>query len=535
MKSILIPVVAFCLISGCANSDKNSTLQPQKSTISVQETVSAQIIPEDTATHYTYVATVPEHIQQEEGSSVPREQFSEVPAPIDQPESSLREIHHFFEKEAEVHKLRTNVAAEIRAKEGTKIVIPANAFIYSATGETVEGEIEFFVTEYYKMEDILFSKLSTRTTEAMLESGGMLYLEARANDQPCLLAAGKQLAIDFFGSSVDNNMQIFDGVLDSNGNIIWELQVNPGEDQTLNNNASGYYFSDNSNTEYIICEKMPEFYGGNIAMSNWLNSKLTYPDKAIEAGIQGVVYVNFVVTDSGTVRDVNILKGIGYGCDEIALAVIKSMPAWSPGFQNNIAVDVSTSLPIKFTLENNDFFVGVSGERPDSISKITDAERGEWLNGSFYRDQSVILPEIKRIVPEDTFNVNSEAGLITGALLYTNNLGWINCDRFIQINEPKTNYTVAIEGNEDIDLTIIFENYNAAIRGGKFKNAIKFFNVLRDEPIILFGIKNVQGQLYYCLKETVTSVTEERDIEFIPATKEELKVIAATLNKPAQI
>lgn len=71
---------------------------------------------------------------------------------------------------------------------------------------------------------------------------------------------------------------------------------------------------------------------------------------ARESGIQGTVYVTFVVERNGNVTDVRVLRGIGGGCDEEAVRVIKAMPKWNPGKQRGKPVRVQFNMPIKFTL-----------------------------------------------------------------------------------------------------------------------------------------------------------------------------------------
>jgi protein TonB len=71
---------------------------------------------------------------------------------------------------------------------------------------------------------------------------------------------------------------------------------------------------------------------------------------ARESGIQGTVYVTFVVEKGGNVSDVKILRGIGGGCDEEAIRVIRAMPRWNPGKQRGKSVRVQFNMPIKFTL-----------------------------------------------------------------------------------------------------------------------------------------------------------------------------------------
>jgi protein TonB len=65
------------------------------------------------------------------------------------------------------------------------------------------------------------------------------------------------------------------------------------------------------------------------------------------------VFIGFIVEPDGSLSDFKVLRGIGYGCDEEALRVAKSMPKWKPGMQNGETVRVSYLIPINFKLEDN--------------------------------------------------------------------------------------------------------------------------------------------------------------------------------------
>jgi protein TonB len=82
----------------------------------------------------------------------------------------------------------------------------------------------------------------------------------------------------------------------------------------------------------------------------FLQDNIKYPQMARESGIQGTVYVTFVVERNGNVTDVKILRGIGGGCDEEAVRVVQNMPKWEPGKQRGKPVRVQFNMPIKFTL-----------------------------------------------------------------------------------------------------------------------------------------------------------------------------------------
>lgn len=102
---------------------------------------------------------------------------------------------------------------------------------------------------------------------------------------------------------------------------------------------------------FIHVEVMPEFMGGNAALIKYLQKQLHYPAQALRAEVEGKVFMSFTVNTDGTITDVSVLKGLGYGTDEEASRVIKQMPAWKPGYQNNHAVPVRYTLPITFKYE----------------------------------------------------------------------------------------------------------------------------------------------------------------------------------------
>jgi len=103
---------------------------------------------------------------------------------------------------------------------------------------------------------------------------------------------------------------------------------------------------------FTVVEKMPEFPGGIQKLYNYLGNNIRYPEVAKEAGIQGKVYISFVVEKDGSIKDVKVLRGIPGGkmCDNEAIRVVKNMPKWSPGKQRGKPVRVSYNLPVQFTL-----------------------------------------------------------------------------------------------------------------------------------------------------------------------------------------
>jgi len=97
-------------------------------------------------------------------------------------------------------------------------------------------------------------------------------------------------------------------------------------------------------------QEMPVFPGGDEALTKYLGG-IRYPKPASESGIMGIVFVSFVVDKDGKIRDAKIIKGIGGGCDEETIRIVKAMPAWKAGRQNGNPVSVQFNLPVNFKLK----------------------------------------------------------------------------------------------------------------------------------------------------------------------------------------
>jgi TonB family protein len=113
----------------------------------------------------------------------------------------------------------------------------------------------------------------------------------------------------------------------------------------------------NGKKVFMVVEKQPEFQGGQKKMYEFLANNIRYPEAASRANVSGRVFVSFVVTETGEIQNVQVLKGIGFGCDEEAVRVIKTFPKWIPGSQDGVPLNVQYNLPIHFQLENK----GTSG------------------------------------------------------------------------------------------------------------------------------------------------------------------------------
>ncbi|GAB2549514.1 energy transducer TonB [Rufibacter soli] len=102
---------------------------------------------------------------------------------------------------------------------------------------------------------------------------------------------------------------------------------------------------------FYSAEFMPEFEGGMPKLMAYLGRNIKYPRAAQAQGLEGTVILSFVVSVTGEIKDVQVLKGLGYGTEEEAVRVIEKMPRWKPGSQNGRNVPVRMTLPIRLELK----------------------------------------------------------------------------------------------------------------------------------------------------------------------------------------
>jgi protein TonB len=101
---------------------------------------------------------------------------------------------------------------------------------------------------------------------------------------------------------------------------------------------------------FDVVETQPSPPGGMSAWNKYLSDNLKYPTQARRMGVEGSVIVVFVVNTDGSIQDVEVLRGIGGGCDEEAVRVVKGAPKWEPGKQRGRPVRTRMRLPIRFKL-----------------------------------------------------------------------------------------------------------------------------------------------------------------------------------------
>ena len=102
---------------------------------------------------------------------------------------------------------------------------------------------------------------------------------------------------------------------------------------------------------YEVCEQMPTYEGGDVALLKYLTDSVKYPELAKKHGVQGRVIIGFIVEKDGSLTNVKVLRAVDRALDAEALRVVMGMPKWIPGRQNEQRVRVKYNVPVSFRLE----------------------------------------------------------------------------------------------------------------------------------------------------------------------------------------
>ncbi|MBK9149401.1 MAG: energy transducer TonB [Flavobacteriales bacterium] len=172
------------------------------------------------------------------------------------------------------------------------------------------------------------------------------------------------------------------------------------------------YLDDGELTDsvFTVVEVSPAFTGGEAELYKYLLTAIRYPDAARDAGIQGTVFINFVVEKDGRITNANVLRGIGGGCDEVALNAVRSMPAWTPGEHKGQRVRVRYNLPVKFTMKEPEKVISTSDRAYTVVEEMPEFPGGAVAMYQFIKKELRYPTELKRSKANGTVHTTFEIG-----------------------------------------------------------------------------------------------------------------------------
>ena len=207
------------------------------------------------------------------------------------------------------------------------------------------------------------------------------------------------------------------------------------------------YLSDKSKMAgevFTVVEEQPEFKGGMDAFYRYVASEMRYPLPARQQGIEGRVFVRFVVDKDGSLSDVQAIKGIGAGCDREAVRVVQNASSFSPGKQRGKPVRVRMVLPITFQLNK-----GKTNE-DNSTQGIIVAEKVELISNKFKVDASYAQGQWSGTVYDEEGGEFPGANIVAaGTTLGT--VSDMNGDFSLKVDQSKSLYVSAV-GYEPVKL-----------------------------------------------------------------------------------
>ena len=151
-------------------------------------------------------------------------------------------------------------------------------------------------------------------------------------------------SVEFLNIVKDLNENLDDQLDLSTEDVGQDVDLTPNV--TLNGEGD-----DDTPLPFVVLETKPEFPGGMDALMRYVAGQVRYPVICAEAGIQGTVYIAFVIDKTGKVTDVSLSRGVHTALDNEALRVISGMPDWKPGKQREKPVRVSFTIPVRFALQ----------------------------------------------------------------------------------------------------------------------------------------------------------------------------------------
>jgi len=446
---------------------------------------------------------------------------------------SVADVYKYFDNHPQKFAIQANRDTTIICKEGTSIKIKANSFVSEKTRNEISGKVQITVNEYYKISDIILSNLSTISDNKILETGGMLHIIATADHENCIIKQDHNLEIGFPYFNKKDRMVLFKGEWTENKmnwrpvgtftstNLEIQSKLMISDDEVVQTSIP-------KDDVFMVVEEMPEFPGGINALRKYIKDNTQYPFSALKDKIGGKVYVNFIVDRFGSVNNFRIARGLNDTMDKAAVYVLSQMPAWKPGKQRGRAVSVSYTVPVEFVPKDS-----VLTDEEIRQSKVFEKKIKDLKYNSatrIYTTENKFIKEFETNVKGDNFQRTTVSD-VNRYVFSTSLLGWINCDRFVDFNNSKTNYSIVIDEPEKTIVNVIFHRFKAIVPGSAKSNRIIVKDVPVGEKITIVALKTIKNKIFLAVKETVITDKEETVLDFQSVTMDLLKKAMEKLNK----
>lgn len=397
-------------------------------------------------------------------------------------EGDIRDLYALLEQRKQRFCIDPKGDTVIRLEQGTVIYIPENAF-----GEQAVRCIEFKAKEFYKKSDMIMENLSTTSNGQLLESEGMIYLEASVNGTQIELAPGKELKIFMPTDSIRDDVGIFNGERDAHSDIMNWFSNNATQIEGINTSSILDCIDGGNQASNLSCERCRFFF----CRINRFGQMM-----------QGIT--------NSSVRNSN---RIYRKCQRALRRRLRNgLPNIESDFQNTTDCDQLDSLFKVYGVDNRqDLFKALNQKKMDQYGVSTLAELRDTLN-------KIKLLETKNLIEAGTASQQD----IQYYMFNSSKLGWINIDAFSKLEGLRRTMNTTMAVNQNSDCKAVFKSVRGILPASLLNTNYAFNNVPMNHPIWMIGMKYINKNIYLSMVET-ESKPKSDDFKFRKVSLEELQ------------
>ena len=357
--------------------------------------------------------------------------------------------------------INSDVDTVIVGEKGTRIVIEKASFVDLA-GQAVKGTVELRLKEVINISDILMENISTVTDEGMLETRGMIKIEAFSEGKELKLADEKSIKV-LFPKPVneDKAMKLYYGKRNDQGILEWELPAEPDNLEVLDKQEMETDNEDQITKEISIRYQLLDdvdhesaFFKNNEESKALIDSLITFTETEKQELVNQRIRIYWLLFDDGDLDVYHIDGALSNEKKQEIIDKLNEIPFIKPFEREGDIAQMKGSINISF--------LGAGGQ---------------------------IIEEIEM------------KGISRFYEIVSTRLGWINCDFFLELEEDKIQMVVMAPKNTIIRL--LFKNYTTIITGSYQNGKCYFYSLPKDEPINIIALQNNgTSQVKYSFTET---------------------------------
>ncbi|WP_380267017.1 hypothetical protein [Hymenobacter caeli] len=431
----------------------------------------------------------------------------------------------------QVFEVRPGRDTVLVAEQGTRLVVPGRAFDVPAGSGPVRRELR----EFYSTPDILLAGLSTATGAELLETGGMLHLQATAAGQPVALRPGARVLLQLPAAQRRPGMQLYQGVAASGHGLDWQLPAGTPAARSTGRwvalpppkGARWPRFDNGDATLLKEFERLVPPSATDLArlkrrraLSKFERQQLKGLSKENHVTVTHAILISLAVDSTGTVREPRLVQGDSVLGAKI-MAAATQLPRQRPASFKSILLPHGrrTTSPAQGVLV---VLYARGGKRLVGIT---------WLEMEKHT-QELLVQEARRARAEFAKQFAGAAPLtLAGGLGYelvAGGLGWINCDRLLAPG-PRVQFAVQAPGPATV-VSLVFQGQRSILASTRTEGNTAVFEQVPDgAAATIVALRRENGVTYLATRGVSLGQPAPPSLQFHPVTLEELRTELARL------